>query len=156
MDLLVSHGQITTGRNLGNAVRTRLPVLEFSSGPKCKVFSRVQLKRRTFGETLVFMSQQSASLEFLIINTSREPTVEPKWSHGQATSNRFLWKTLLSKEANARLLMSAWLSEACFSEVSSVSLFGKTERRGECLTFVLLHSHAVSPLRSSLFPSHKI
>lgn len=52
--------------------------------------------------------------------------------------------------------MSAWLSEACMSEVSSVSLFENTERRGEFLTFVLLHSHAVSPLRSSLFSSHKM
>lgn len=42
--------------------------------------------------------------------------------------------------------MSAWLSEACIRRSQQI-LF---------LTFVLLHSLAVSPLRSSPFSSHKI
>lgn len=38
MDLLVPHEQITTGRNLGNAVRTELLLLELISGQSVRLF----------------------------------------------------------------------------------------------------------------------
>lgn len=48
-----------TDRNLGNAVRIKLPLLEFSSGPKCKVKGDVG--------TFVVMSQHQQ------VTNSRNP-----------------------------------------------------------------------------------
>lgn len=55
--------------------------------------------------------------------------------------------------------MSAWLSEACISRSQPCLMFLEKEKKSKSktfLTFVLLHSPAISPLRSSLFSSHKI
>lgn len=72
--------------------------------------------------------------------------------HQQVTNSRIQSQPTQTPDSavnagkKARLLMSAWLAEACIRRSQEI-LF---------LTFVLLHSLAVSPLRSSPFSSHKL